>query len=634
MRTQLKSTLALVLALLICVSVFAACSGGGDDGTSTVSMFSSIAPVPSEAEVDLESREITMAYGSTFADLKQDLMDQGQLAEDETLQLFQADGVTEITDEATPLVSGMIAVKKNAAGEEVFSLTLVIEAAVTSQYTDEEGNTVYEREDGSEIVVNSRGEVVSTTPPSTSTGTGDGGNSTTSNGGGTGDAGSSNGGTGGGGSSSGGGGNVSINPSSRPSIPSTNPSDITDDITLKIAGDSSDQSLVMAVMAYRQKFKNVNISIVPAQGGKYTSLDNLKMQLASGNAPDVVLMDAVYVAAAGYQNQLLNLRDFGSDKVADKFIESCWDSVKSNIEGLEAQYGLPFDCNTILQFYNKSLLDEAGVTTVPENWESLVNAMQRLDALPQVTSPYTLMVNFNASLGEKNYSAFQWMMWLWRMGGDVLNSTLTEAAFNQQPGVDALQMYVDMVTNYGVSKTFDQNAFLTGGTSGFAMMTNNLYNQTVGSSTTNIEFGATLLPELKAGVPRYSGLGLYAVALPNNISAAGNDPAAVQAATNKAQHAYNFAEFYTTSLEYQMMYCESTLLMPSLKAGEGQGPFTGEYWKVAYGQLRTSKYRPGVKNWDTIETVLSEAINNAVNNVRSPKEALDAAAVQTNRQLA
>ena len=166
------------------------------------------------------------------------------------------------------------------------------------------------------------------------------------------------------------------------------------------------------------------------------------------------------------------------------------------------------------------------------------------------------------------------------------------------------------------------------------MMTNNLYNQTVGSSTTNIEFGATLLPELKAGVPRYSGLGLYAVALPNKISSAGDNQAAVDAATAKAQHAYNFIEFYTTSLEYQMMYCESTLLMPSLKAGEGQGPFTGDYWTVAYEQLRTSKYRPGVKNWDAIETVLSEAINNAVNNTRSPKEALDAAAVQTNRQLA
>ena len=175
--------------------------------------------------------------------------------------------------------------------------------------------------------------------------------------------------------------------------------------------------------------------------------------------------------------------------------------------------------------------------------------------------------------------------------------------------------------------------FLTGGTSGFTMMTNNLYKDTVGSTTTNIHFGVDLLPELKAGVPRYSGLGLYSLALPNKITAAGNDSAKQEEAMAKAQHAYNFIEFYATSLEYQLMYCNSTLLMPSLKAGEGQGEFKGDYWTKAYEQLRTSKFRPGVKNWDSIETYICDAINAAVNNQKSPQEALKAAATQADRQL-
>ena len=57
---------------------------------------------------------------------------------------------------------------------ELFNLTLVIEAEVTSQYVDESGNVVIEREDGSTEVVNSQGEVISTTPPTNSTGGGTG----------------------------------------------------------------------------------------------------------------------------------------------------------------------------------------------------------------------------------------------------------------------------------------------------------------------------------------------------------------------------------------------------------------------------------------------------------------------------
>ena len=625
MRTQLKSTLALVLALLICVSVFAACKGNDDTGDNTSSTLVSIAPVPSQAEIDLETGEIRMAYGSTFADLKQDLIDEGKLLDGETLQLFQEDKVTEITDEATPLVSGMIVIKKDVDGNELFNLTLVIEAEVTSQYVDESGNVVIKREDGSTEVVNSQGEVISTTPPTNSTG------------GGTGSTGNNNGSTG--------TGEVPSNPSSNSSVtipsagtsePSIVPSEVetTKNVTLTIAGDSSDNSLVVAVMAYRKKYPNVSISIVPASGGgKYTTLDGLKMQLASNNAPDVVLMDSVYVTSGGYQNHLLNLQQFGSDDDANLFIESCWQSVQSQISGREGQYGLPFDCNTILQFYNQDLLGEAGVTKAPTTWSELTDAMNRLKSLSKVTSPFTLMVNFNDSLGEKNYSAFQWMMWLWRMGGEVLNDSCTASTFAEQPGIDALQMYVDMVTQYNVKKSYDVGEFLTGGTSGFTMMTNNLYKDTVGSTTTNIHFGVDLLPELKAGVPRYSGLGLYSLALPNKITAAGNDSAKQEEAMAKAQHAYNFIEFYATSLEYQLMYCNSTLLMPSLKAGEGQGEFKGDYWTKAYEQLRTSKFRPGVKNWDSIETYICEAINAAVNNQKSPQEALKAAATQADRQL-
>ena len=626
MRTQLKSTLALVLALLICVSVFAACKGKQGADSSSTPTISIADDVPSQAVIDTEKGEIEMAYGSTFADLKQDLEEEGQIAEGETIHLFQADEVTEILDEVTPLENGMVVIKRNAAGEEVFKYTLVIKAAITSTTVDEEGNTIITREDGTQQVVNSEGQIVSTIPaPTSSTGNG----TTTENpsasvtpGPGPEDP-SSNGGTG-----------TVPDISDIPTIPPSSALPVDANYTLTIAGDPSDTGLTTAMMAFQKQHKNIKIRVqATTDGGKYTGLDGLKMQLASNNAPDIVQMDSVYVAAGGYQNHLLDLRDFGSDSIADLFIPSCWESVKSQRAGETAQFGLPFDCNTILMFYNKDLLDTAGVTTAPETWDQMTVAMERLKALPNVTSPFNLMVNFTAGIGQKNYMAFQWMMYLWRLGGDVLSADLKSSRISEQAGIDALQMYVDMVTKYGVSNAAFSDAPFFDGTAGFNMMTNNHYKSTIGG-TSSIHFGVTMLPELKAGVARYSGLGLYSFALPNKISAAGKDPAKVASATAKATWAYEFIKFYTTSLQYQLTYCDSTLLMPSLKAGEGQGQFKGDYWKIAYEQLRTSKFRPGVKNWESIETYISDAINAAVNNQKTAPEALKAATTLINRQLA
>ena len=610
MRTQLKSTLALVLALLICVSVFAACKGGGEgDDTSSIPL-GSFASVPSEAEINTDTGEIKMAYGSTFADLKEDLQEQGQLVEGETLQLFQADQVTEITDEATPLESGMIVIKKDAEGNEVLKLTLVIEAAVTSVTVDSEGNTVIQREDGTTQTVNSRGEVISETSAPA--------NNNSSNG-------------------------VTADPSTSVATPSNTSSEgtttpstapsfvidslvsidsgaaesvIDDKYTLTIAGDRTDTGLVMAVLAFQDKHPNVTVRIVAPVGdhARITSLDNLKMQLASNNAPDIATIDTVYVASAGYQGYLLDLQQFGCQDVESKYIPSTWSSLKSQIAGSTAQFGLPFDCNTILQYYNKNLLDLAGVTSAPQNWEELKAALDRLKTLPDVSSPYVLCVN-PTNAAHKNFAAFTWMMWLWRLGGDVLNSSLNGSTFAEQPGVDALQMYVDMVTKYNVPKEFNEGDF-GAGTAGFIMYVNQHFTPNdPHAGSRNFQIGTTLLPELKAGVPRYSGLGLYALCLPNKITGAG-DANQVARATAQATWAYEFIEFYSTSLEYQLSFCQSTLLMPSLVEARGQAIYTGEFWDLAYEQLALAKSRPSVKNWESIEIYIAEAINATVNGTK------------------
>ncbi len=408
--------------------------------------------------------------------------------------------------------------------------------------------------------------------------------------------------------------------------------DTTNRYTVTVQGDNSDPSLLQAVAAFQEKHDNVTIRLQSGDQGRITSLDHLKLQLASNNAPDVVIMDSVYTAAAGYDGYLIDLQQFGSADVKDQFVSSCWEAVRSQLEGQDAQFGLPLDCSTMLMFYNKTLLDKAGVTFAPNTWAQFTEALDLLRAVPGVTTPFHLMVNFNDTLDQKSSTAFQWMTYLWRSGGDVLTSDLKQAAFQGDEGVRALQMYVDMVAKYGVSNgAYSEGDPFGTGAAGFDMMTQNFYKDYMGNPNRTDTYGAAMLPELVFGIPRYSGLGLSAMALPNKIASARGD--ALTTAVETAKWAYEFAEFYATGLDYQLEYGKSSYQMPSLKAGEGQGVFQGDYWNIAYRQLETSKYRPGVKNWDAIESAISDAIDNAVNGIRPAHEALAGAAAQVNRLL-
>lgn len=379
--------------------------------------------------------------------------------------------------------------------------------------------------------------------------------------------------------------------------------------TLTIWDVSENPSMAAAAVQFERTHKDVKVNVV---NSGYTSLSSLKTAIASSTAPDIVVMDHVYLVSAGTNGYLLDLNKYGAANIKSKFMTSCW-----NASGRDGKtYGLPFDANTICFLYNKERFNEANAK-VPANYSELTAAAAALKAKGIVDAPLTLSFS-NTSAHNKNFAAFQFFFWLWRNGGEILSSDYKSATFNSQAGVDALQQIVDLYNNGYVSDKYDQAAFQGGS---IAIMENGTWmHESIFTGSNKGKYGVALMPELKSGIPQYSGLGLYCYG--------------VTSGSKNPELAYEFISQFCTTSAYQVTFSKAMGRIPSLLSAQKDSYYQTAEWQMFIKQLELSKSRPGVNNWDSIEAYIADSISQAISGKSTPKEVLDAAAKYVNTMLA
>lgn len=103
--------------------------------------------------------------------------------------------------------------------------------------------------------------------------------------------------------------------------------------------------------------------------------------IASGNnVPDVVVQDIMTVRQRADANQATNIQEYldqSENDVASDFYPQLWDTVIHE----EEAYGLPFNTDTYVLFYNKDIFEEAGLDpeTPPTTWAELEEMGRELD---------------------------------------------------------------------------------------------------------------------------------------------------------------------------------------------------------------------------------------------------------------
>lgn len=374
-------------------------------------------------------------------------------------------------------------------------------------------------------------------------------------------------------------------------------------------GDAEKATLEAAISDFRKV--DASIEIVPQWQTNSDDTQKLKIAYVGGNAPDIVRIDHVWVQALGYKRMFIDLAPLGANALKDKFFGPTW---KANTYENKV-FALPFDANTIALMYNKDLLAKTK-TAVPKTYDELVatakantrdaNGDGKTDAWG-----YTIPV----APGTSGWLQFQWLTWLWRLGGDVLNPQWTKATFNSPAGVKALNMMVGLVKKYKVvpDGAYYEGDFYDGSV---ALMDMGPWAM---RGREDSHFAFAPLPVLDRKVGEVTGLGLYSLA----ITSGSKNPEA----------AFKFIKFLATTPKYSIIWSKGTYLMPSLKEAYNDPLFKTGYWSIFKNQLSTAKMRPGTPAWPQISGYISDAIQTVLAGKATAEEALDRAAKLSNEAL-
>ncbi|MCY0899339.1 MAG: extracellular solute-binding protein [Firmicutes bacterium] len=383
-------------------------------------------------------------------------------------------------------------------------------------------------------------------------------------------------------------------------------------ITLTIlweASPAATATLNAAAAAFQKTHPWVHFSYDFVPSGQSTKF---RLDLAGGTPPDIVHMDSVYTDAFAAGGELMDLSKYGANKLASKYLPITWKTVtyKGQV------YSLPFDTNTICLQYNIKLFKKAGISHPPTNWNQLVTDAR---LIKQKTGDWGYEIPTSPEVS--GWLQYNFLTWLWREGGHVLNKSQTKAIYNSPAGVAALDKLIYLGDHGLVPKdSYNEGGFYSGQ---YGMIDDGSWqvpnwSKNVGGEHNFVRFA--LLPQLKPGVPAYDDLGLYNLSIPRTAP--------------HPHTAWEFMEFLSTNLKYQLMYDESQGFIPSLKAGEKVAFYKKYPWPIFEKELTLSKIRPEVPAWPEIATDMGNALQAALSGIESPQQALNTAVKQDDQALA
>ena len=171
----------------------------------------------------------------------------------------------------------------------------------------------------------------------------------------------------------------------------------------------------------------------------------LATAIAGGSPPDVAYL--------GGPTLISNLMQAGKVESLTKYQKDVgtvdWlDPIKKLLTRGDDFYALPVNSGVLGLYYNTDLYKGAGLDPdkPPATWDDLIkNAKAIANADQQVWGHY---------IGTKPiaWSADQvWIAYLWQAGGSWLSPDEKQAAFNSEAGVEALKFYVDLVHEHKVT---------------------------------------------------------------------------------------------------------------------------------------------------------------------------------------
>lgn len=361
--------------------------------------------------------------------------------------------------------------------------------------------------------------------------------------------------------------------------------------------------------------KIFNEQIIPAFEKKYPNIkvkatrmpyDGLKQQVISavaGNAtPDVMRMDIIWVpefAKLGALQVVDNLDGFSAIK--DKAFNGPMETNYFNGH----YYGIPQDTNTKIAIYNKTLLQQAGLTEPPKTFDELIAAAEKIKAKDR----------WGIAIGGAN----TWGLppYFLSLGGKVTDDKYTKATgyLNSPESVAALSKLVDLYDKKLIGPTIIGGKPDTWGgmkANNYLMIDDGPWFYSIQGDSAKQSTVPALFPQGPAG----------------SISVVGGEDLVLFKGSKHPKEAWTFMQ-YMFSEEPQKILAKQAGLIPTNMDVANSADVSGDpIIKLYVDQLKTAWPRTPSPNWGKIDETLSQAFEKAFRHKATPQQALDDAAKQ------
>jgi len=260
------------------------------------------------------------------------------------------------------------------------------------------------------------------------------------------------------------------------------------------------------------QLQNQNIKIIYKQIPYEEYERTLIQALAAGTGPDIAMIHHTWLPKHGNK-----LKPFPADLKHDKkpvfsfkeFQDQFVDVAVRDLTSQEQIYAMPLYVDTLALYYNKDLLNSAGITRPPQTWEEVnddVQILTRLDGSGNIIqSGIALGTARNINRSTDILSALMIQSGV-RMNDDGGGPTFAERVNSQNIGAIALEYYTDFANpqkqtySWNDSQHYSIDSFIEGAT---AMMIGYAHQaQVIRTKAARLNFAIAPMPQASLSSPK------------------------------------------------------------------------------------------------------------------------------------
>jgi multiple sugar transport system substrate-binding protein len=360
-------------------------------------------------------------------------------------------------------------------------------------------------------------------------------------------------------------------------------------------GDFADQ----IVKNFNDSQSEIVVKALRLESNEYYA--KLGTALASGKGPDVAIAHVDKIAPFVKANQLAAL-----DEPAAKAGFDYADVTDSNAQSVVydgKHYAVPIDTHFHMLYYNKDLLDKAGLLTAdglpnlgdvsPEGFKNFLTELK--NKLPDI-EPFAVNVPY---FHEPFYNLY------YEAGGDLLNADNTQAAINNDKALQVLNFYLDLFDSK-LSDVNDKTPWQTFHDGKAALWFGGVWEAGWHFGEQNLNVGAMPLPPIFGSEQHWGSS--HTLVVPAYV-----DPA-------KQEAALKFAKYYI--LEGGKIWGQAGHV-PAGKAVVSSDEYKNlPYRKYFIEAQKTVKFAPKTDKYNAIDTSIQEVLQNIVFKKVTPQEGL------------